>query len=106
MRGYLVDDVILFATDPDDLKCSKVPGVYATVDFGPGADPNSMFAMQRATEPKGPLVNSEYYPAWFDNWGVKHATGDTAAVANGLDKILSLVDQNLKIELFLTKIFL
>ena len=37
-----------------------------------GADVNSSFAVQRSFEPKGPLVNSEFYPGWLDYWGQPH----------------------------------
>lgn len=93
-KKYLADDVILFSTDPGSLQCSHVDGVYSTVDFGTGSDPNQRFAMQRQYEPKGPLVNSEFYPAWLDFWGQKHQTVPTDVVANALDKILALVGQD------------
>ena len=43
----------------------QTPGVYATVDFGPGTNVSNAFAVQRLFSPKGPLVNSEYYPGWL-----------------------------------------
>ena len=43
----------------------QTPGVYATVDFGPGTNVSSAFAVQRLFSPRGPLVNSEYYPGWL-----------------------------------------
>lgn len=39
VRRGLGDDVVLFTTDGNSagyLKCGKIPGVYSTVDFGPG----------------------------------------------------------------------
>jgi beta-galactosidase len=58
------DSVLLFATDGcrvKDLNCSFVDGVYSTVDFGTGVEPEVAFAAMRAFEPRGPLVNSEFY---------------------------------------------
>ena len=43
----------------------QTPGVYATVDFGPGTNVSGAFAVQRLFSPRGPLVNSEYYPGWL-----------------------------------------
>ena len=66
----------MFSTDGAGtgfLKCGKIPGVYATVDFGQGGDA-STYHPQRLFQPKGPLVNSEYYPAWLDYWGAPHNT--------------------------------
>ena len=51
--------------------CGKIPGVYSTVDLGPGADVREAFDVQRLFEPRGPLVNSEFYPGWLDHWQSK-----------------------------------
>lgn len=32
------------------------------------------FGVQRLFQPKGPLVNSEFYPGWIDHWGQPHST--------------------------------
>uniref|UniRef100_A0A0M3IL12 Beta-galactosidase n=1 Tax=Ascaris lumbricoides TaxID=6252 RepID=A0A0M3IL12_ASCLU len=55
------------------LKCGTIPGVYATVDFGPASSEaiDHCFASQRQYEPHGPLVNSEFYPGWFLTWSQK-----------------------------------
>lgn len=64
--------------------------MYATVDFGPEVNVDKAFSMQRKYEPKGPLVNSEYYPGWLTHWGEKMARKDTADVVNTLKKMLSM----------------
>lgn len=90
---YLADDVLLFTTDgdgPSYLKCGQIPGIYATVDFGAGADTATAFAVQRAAEPKGPLVNSEFYPGWLDHWGQAHASVSTASTTKTLDEMLAM----------------
>jgi len=51
--------------------CGKIAGVYSTVDFGPGTDVADAFAVQRLFEPRGPLVNSEFYPGWLDHWATQ-----------------------------------
>ncbi|KAK7067263.1 Beta-galactosidase-1-like protein, partial [Halocaridina rubra] len=92
-RQVLGNSVVLFTTDGDGagfLKCGKIPGVYATVDFGPGGDANDHFAAQRAVEPHGPLVNSEYYPGWLDHWQEPHSTTDAESVAKSLDDMLKV----------------
>jgi len=86
-------DVVLYATDnavSGALRCSKIPGVYATVDFGPNADPRAAFASQRAFEPHGPLVNSELYAAWLDVWGKPHNTLPAEAFSEALNDNLAL----------------
>lgn len=32
-------------------------------------DINGQWKGQRSVEPKGPLVNSEFYPGWLTHWG-------------------------------------
>ena len=53
-------------------------------------DPKKAFAIQRQFQLHGPLVNTEYYPGWLDQWGVPHQTRDANIVANTLDKMLVL----------------
>ena len=92
-RQHLGNDVVLFTTDgaaENYLKCGTLPSLYSTVDFGITSTPQKLFAIQREYEPHGPLVNSEFYPGWFDFWGGTHQTRDTTSVAESLDAILSL----------------
>ena len=44
----------------------------------------------RLFQPKGPLVNSEYYPGWIDYWGYPHSTGTTKAVVHTMVRMLAL----------------
>ncbi|KFV81946.1 Beta-galactosidase, partial [Struthio camelus australis] len=92
-RALLGDDVLLFTTDgtkADELRCGTLQGLYATVDFGPGSNITEAFAAQRLVQPKGPLVNSEYYTGWLDYWGEAHASTSSARVAQGLADMLQL----------------
>uniref|UniRef100_A0A673AF53 Beta-galactosidase n=1 Tax=Sphaeramia orbicularis TaxID=375764 RepID=A0A673AF53_9TELE len=92
-RSHLGDDVVLFTTDGAGLgylKCGSIQGLYATVDFGPGANVTAAFNAQRHVEPQGPLVNSEFYTGWLDHWGSRHSVVSTAAVTKSLNQILFL----------------
>ena len=93
-QTFLGEDVVLFTTDGDGdsyLKCGTlVPYLYATIDFGVTADPAANFKSQRDYQPKGPLVNSEFYTGWLDHWGEPHQTVSSEAVAATLDLILKL----------------
>ncbi|XP_064112063.1 beta-galactosidase-like [Macrobrachium nipponense] len=87
------DSVVLFTTDGAGtgyLKCGKIQDVYSTVDFGAGGDASSSFEPMRLFEPRGPLVNSEFYPGWLDHWGEPHSQVDSQSVAKSLDDILKL----------------
>ncbi len=41
-------------------------------NFFPGTNVTSAFNTMRHFEPRGPLVNSEFYPGWLDYWGQPH----------------------------------
>ncbi|NXC02044.1 BGAL galactosidase, partial [Orthonyx spaldingii] len=92
-RALLGSEVLLFTTDSTqagELRCGTLQGLYATVDFGPGFNVTEAFGAQRRVEPKGPLVNSEYYTGWLDYWGEAHASTSAACVAQGLEDMLQL----------------
>ncbi|XP_023282864.1 beta-galactosidase [Seriola lalandi dorsalis] len=92
-RSHLGEQVVLFTTDGaglNYLKCGSIQDLYATVDFGPGANITAAFDAQRHAEPHGPLVNSEYYTGWLDHWGTPHSVVPSAAVAKSLNKMLAM----------------
>ncbi|NWI04587.1 BGAL galactosidase, partial [Tichodroma muraria] len=92
-RALLGSEVLLFTTDSaraEELRCGTLQGLYATVDFGPGSNATEAFGAQRRVEPKGPLVNSEYYTGWLDYWGEAHASTSAVWVAQGLEDMLQL----------------
>lgn len=90
-RIYLGDDVVLFTTDgntDNELRCGSLQGLLATVDFGPADNATKAFELLRRVQPRGPLVNSEYYTGWLDYWGEKHASSSAEQVSQGLQDIL------------------
>ena len=92
-RQYLGNDVILFTNNGASehaLQCGTIPSLYATLDFGAETDPEEAFAVVRKFAPKGPLVNTEYYPGWLDRWSIPHQTRSAEVVAKTLDKMLSM----------------
>ncbi|NXR23417.1 GLB1L protein, partial [Cinclus mexicanus] len=92
-RALLGSEVLLFTTDStgmEELRCGTLQGLYATIDFGPESNVTEAFGAQRRVEPKGPLVNSEYYTGWLDYWGETHASTSAACVARGLEEMLHL----------------
>ncbi|CAG0887732.1 unnamed protein product [Darwinula stevensoni] len=93
-RGYVGDQTVLFTTDGPSvnyLRCGFIPKVFPTIDFGSGDDIGAAFFNGlRPFLPKGPLVNSEYYPGWMDYWGYPHSTGATKAVVHTMVRMLAL----------------
>ncbi|XP_029445508.1 beta-galactosidase [Rhinatrema bivittatum] len=91
-RQHLGDEVVLFTTDGAGiglLKCGTLQGLYATVDFGPGTNVTAAFLSQRYSEPRGPLVNSEFYTGWLDHWGQRHSVVSTQAIVKTLNEMLA-----------------
>ncbi len=78
VRQALVDagfTVPLFACNPTaDLNKAPCKGVFNVVNFG--NDPAGAFRKLREIQPKGPLMCGEFYPSWFDTWGVEHHQKD------------------------------
>ena len=46
------------------------------------------FEVMRKYQAHGPLVNTEFYTGWLDNWGKPHETRSPEVVAGMLDDIL------------------
>lgn len=55
-----------------------------------GIDPSVPFSQLRKFQPKGPLVNSEFYPGWLDHWAEGHQKREAASIGMYLDKILAM----------------
>ncbi|KAL0985676.1 hypothetical protein UPYG_G00160350 [Umbra pygmaea] len=90
---FLGENTVLFTTDGNtdkEMRCGTLEGMYATIDFGTDTNVSQAFSRQRRFEPRGPLVNSEFYTGWLDHWGDQHAQVDTQKVSSMLGEMLSL----------------
>ncbi len=88
-RRYVGYDFVLVTVDGGGLgylKCGYIPDVYPTVDFGAGSKAQiaKSFAAQRTYAPRGPLINSEFYPGWLDNWGSNFSQVATNPILNSM----------------------
>ncbi|XP_018373039.1 PREDICTED: beta-galactosidase [Trachymyrmex cornetzi] len=84
---------LLYTTDgaaASLLRCGFVSGAYATVDFGTANDVTNSFMSMRLYQPRGPLVNSEFYPGWLTHWGEPFQRIKTEAVVKSLKEMLDL----------------
>ncbi|XP_023159791.2 beta-galactosidase [Drosophila hydei] len=80
-QSHVKDSAVLFTNDgPGVLRCGKIQGVLATMDFGATSNLKDIWAKLRQFEPKGPLVNAEYYPGWLTHWTEPMANVSTAAI--------------------------
>lgn len=71
---YVKNKAVLYTCDPSSLlSCGKIDGVFTTIDFGPSSDEeiDNNWKTLRQYQPKGPLVNSEFYPGWLTHWKEK-----------------------------------
>ncbi|XP_072143702.1 beta-galactosidase-like [Dermacentor andersoni] len=93
-RTHLGPDVVLFTTDGYQntlmLKCGRVPGTLTTVDFGTDVEPETPFAMRRRYQAAGPLMNSEMYTGWLDNWGLPKSQVETSVLVKRIRQLLSM----------------
>ena len=92
LRQALIDggfNVPLFACNPSGAIGSGYrEDLFQVVNFGAGAAKKS-FETLRKFQKTGPLMNGEYYPAWFDTWGRPHHIGASDPVVADLDYMLS-----------------
>ncbi|XP_076378653.1 beta-galactosidase [Megalopta genalis] len=93
MREKIGSKALLYSTDGNNdnmLRCGHIDGVYTTVDFGTTVDVTRSFEIMRKYQPRGPLVNSEFYPGWLTHWGENFRRVDSNAVVKTLDEMLSM----------------
>lgn len=88
-ESYIRNEAVLFTNDgPDQLACGRIPGVLATLDFGAVGNPDNYWQKLRKYQPKGPLVNAEFYPGWLTHWMEPLARVATGPVVSQLRKML------------------
>lgn len=80
-------DIPTFACNPAfHLKDGLPPEFFKVVNFG--SNPEHAFKTLKEAQPEGPLMCGEYYPGWFDMWGVRHSTGSAKNYLSDLEYML------------------
>jgi len=91
VRKALLDagfEVPLFACNPPyALRNGLLPDLFNVVNFG--NDPQGGFKALREVQATGPLMCGEFYPGWFDTWGVTHHLGDGPRYLADLEYMLA-----------------
>jgi len=91
LRDMLVHagfNVPLFTCDgAEELKADVCPDIFSVVNFGD--NPEASFKALREVRSKGPLMCGEFYPGWFDSWGIRHHVG---AVDNVVKDVRYMLD--------------
>ncbi|XP_017787650.1 PREDICTED: beta-galactosidase-like [Habropoda laboriosa] len=93
MKQNIETKALLYTTDGAStymLRCGSIPDVYTTIDFGTGGNVTKIFELMRLYEPKGPLVNSEFYPGWLTHWQEPFQRVKSGAVTKTLNDMLAL----------------
>jgi beta-galactosidase len=90
MRQAMIDagfNIPLFACNPTHaMKSGFIPDLFNVVNFG--SNPENGFKALREVQKTGPLMCGEFYPGWFDTWGVVHHKGNTPAYLTDLEYML------------------
>ena len=91
MRQAVIDagfDVPLFACNPTfALKRGFRDDLFNVVNFG--SNPADGFKKLREVQKTGPLMCGEFYPGWFDTWGLPHHYGNTETYLKDLEYMLA-----------------
>ena len=91
LRKALIDggiNVPLFACNPTGAIANGFrDDLFQVVNFSPGGAARS-FEILRKFQKTGPLMNGEFYPAWFDRWGMPHRTTNVKSFIGDLEYML------------------
>lgn len=93
MKRKIGTKALLYTTDGSNmnmLNCGSISDVYTTIDFGTNANVTKNFEIMRLYQPRGPLVNSEFYPGWLTHWQEPFQRVNVTIVAKTLNEMLSL----------------
>lgn len=94
------NEVPLFQCDwSSNFKNNALDDLLWTVNFGTGANIKAQFAELSRLRPETPLMCSEFWSGWFDNWGRKHETRNAKAMVDG---IRDMLDNNISFSLYMT----
>jgi len=70
-----------------------------TMNFGTGAKIDDQFKRLKELRPTSPLMCSEFWSGWFDNWGLKHETRESKLMVDGLREML---EKHISFSLYMT----
>ncbi|XP_061386515.1 beta-galactosidase [Musca vetustissima] len=88
--GHVKDKAVLFTNDgPSVLHCGHIDGVVSAMDFGATNNLTDIWNKLRRVQPRGPLVNAEYYPGWLTHWGESMARVNTKSITNTFVEMLN-----------------
>lgn len=99
LRSVGFDKTTLFQCDwSSNFHKNALPDLVWTMNFGTNAKVLDQFKRLRELNPNSPLMCSEYWSGWFDNWGHSHQTRSADAMVNG---IKTMMDNNISFSLYM-----
>lgn len=92
---YTKEQAILFTCDrpiDNELECGAIDNVFITTDFGIAntSQVEHNFRRLREVQPRGPLVNTEFYTGWLTHWQEPNARRSAQDLAQTLRHMLDL----------------
>ena len=99
LRGAGWTDVPLFQCDwSSNFEQNALDDLLWTMNFGTGSNIDSQFRRLKELRPNTPLMCSEFWSGWFDNWGRAHETRDAKDMVGGLREML---EKNISFSLYM-----
>jgi beta-galactosidase len=99
IRAAGFDKVQLFRCDwSSNFDRYNLPGVASTLNFGAGSDIEKQFQKFRQLNPEAPLMCSEYWTGWFDQWGRPH---ETRGVNTFIGSLKDMMDRRISFSLYM-----
>jgi len=99
LRSSGFDKVQLFRCDwASNFDRYKVDDVASTLNFGAGANIEEQFKKFKTVNPDAPLMCSEYWTGWFDQWGRPH---ETRGVESFLGSLKDMMDRKISFSLYM-----
>lgn len=99
LRGAGWDGVPLFQCDwSSNFEQNALDDLLWTMNFGTGSNIDSQFRRLQELRPTTPLMCSEFWSGWFDNWGRAHETRDAKDMVGGLREMM---EKNISFSLYM-----
>lgn len=99
IRAAGFDKVQLFRCDwSSNFYKYQLPGVASTLNFGAGSNIDGEFKRFKEINPDAPLMCSEYWTGWFDQWGRPH---ETRSVESFIGSLKDMMDRKVSFSLYM-----
>ncbi|HEY8894694.1 MAG TPA: beta-galactosidase, partial [Niastella sp.] len=99
IRNAGFDKVQLFRSDwSSNFNNYRIDGVATTLNFGAGSNIEDQFHSFQERYPSAPLMCSEYWTGWFDQWGKPH---ETRSISSFIGSLKDMMDRKVSFSLYM-----